>query len=86
MSDIFIGRQPIYDRKLGVYAYELLFRSEQSNAADITDGDKATSDVIVNAFLEIGLDNRSFSVSVQKETKNHINNPKKTNRAPKRGY
>ena len=57
MSDIFIGRQPIYDRKLGVYPYELLFRSEQSNAADITDGDKATSDVIVNAFLEIGLDN-----------------------------
>jgi c-di-GMP phosphodiesterase len=57
MSDIFIGRQPIYDRKLIVYAYELLFRSEQSNAADITDGDKATSDVIVNAFLEIGLDN-----------------------------
>ena len=57
MSDIFIGRQPIYDRKLGVYAYELLFRSEHSNAADITDGDKATSDVIVNAFLEIGLDN-----------------------------
>jgi EAL and modified HD-GYP domain-containing signal transduction protein len=57
MSDIFIGRQPIYDRKLGVYAYELLFRSEQSNAADITDGDKATSDVIVNTFLEIGLDN-----------------------------
>jgi EAL and modified HD-GYP domain-containing signal transduction protein len=57
MSDIFIGRQPIYDRKLGVYAYELLFRSKQSNAADITDGDKATSDVIVNTFLEIGLDN-----------------------------
>jgi EAL and modified HD-GYP domain-containing signal transduction protein len=57
MSDIFIGRQPIYDRKLGVYAYELLFRSEQSDSADITDGDKATSDVIVNTFLEIGLDN-----------------------------
>ena len=57
MSDIFIGRQPIYDRNLGVYAYELLFRSEQSDTADITDGDKATSDVIVNTFLEIGLDN-----------------------------
>jgi EAL and modified HD-GYP domain-containing signal transduction protein len=57
MSDIFIGRQPIYDRNLGVYAYELLFRSERSNTADITDGDKATSDVIVNTFLEIGLDN-----------------------------
>ena len=57
MSDIFIGRQAIYDRKLEVYAYELLFRSQQSDSADITDGDKATSDVIVNTFLEIGLDN-----------------------------
>ncbi len=57
MNDIFIGRQPIYDRKQGVYAYELLFRSAHSNAADITDGDQATSDVIVNTFMEIGLDN-----------------------------
>jgi len=57
MSDIFIGRQAIYDRKLEVYAYELLFRSQPSGSADITDGDKATSDVIVNTFLEIGLDN-----------------------------
>ena len=57
MSDIFIGRQPIYDRKLGVYAYELLFRTADMNRAAITDGDKATSDVIINTFLEIGLDN-----------------------------
>ena len=57
MSDIFIGRQPIYDRKQRVYAYELLFRSAHRNAADIIDGDKATSDVIVNTFMEIGLDN-----------------------------
>ncbi len=57
MNDIFIGRQPIYDRKLGVYAYELLFRTADMNRAAITDGDKATSDVIINTFLEIGLDN-----------------------------
>ena len=57
MSEIFIGRQPIYDRKLNVYGYELLFRAAHTNRADITDGDKATSDVIVNAFMEIGLDN-----------------------------
>ena len=57
MNDIFIGRQPIYDRNLGVYAYELLFRAAHANTAEITDGDKATSDVIVNTFLEIGLDN-----------------------------
>ena len=57
MSDIFVGRQPIYDRELEVYAYELLFRAAHSNVAQITDGDQATSAVIVNAFMEIGLDN-----------------------------
>lgn len=57
MSDIYIGRQPIYDRKLDVYAYELLFRAAEDNSAKFTDGDQATSDVIVNTFLEIGIDN-----------------------------
>ncbi len=57
MSDIYIGRQPIYDRKLDVYAYELLFRAAPDNSASFTDGDQATTDVIVNTFLEIGLDN-----------------------------
>jgi len=56
VSDIFIGRQPIYDRRLGVYGYELLFRATDMNRAAISDGDKATSDVIINTFLEIGLD------------------------------
>jgi EAL and modified HD-GYP domain-containing signal transduction protein len=57
MSDIYIGRQPIYDRKLNVYGYELLFRAASDNSARFTDGDQATTDVIVNTFLEIGLDN-----------------------------
>jgi EAL and modified HD-GYP domain-containing signal transduction protein len=56
MKDIFIGRQPIYDRRLRVYAYELLFRAADTGRADFIDGDKATSDVIVNAFMEFGLD------------------------------
>lgn len=56
MSDIFIARQPIYDRKLNVYAYELLYRAGiESNHANITDGDDATSQVLVNALIEIGL-------------------------------
>ena len=38
-------------------AYELLFRAASDNSAKFTDGDQATSDVIVNTFLEIGLDN-----------------------------
>lgn len=57
MSDIYIGRQPIYDRSLNLYAYELLFRAATDNRADFVDGDQATTDVIVNTFLEIGLDN-----------------------------
>ena len=56
MQDIFIGRQPIFDRNLEVFAYELLFRSGIENRAGEFDGDQATSQVIVNAFIEIGLD------------------------------
>ncbi|MBI5041049.1 MAG: HDOD domain-containing protein [Gammaproteobacteria bacterium] len=56
MQDIYIGRQPIFDRDLNVFAYELLFRSGTQNHAGEFDGDQATSQVIVNAFIEIGLD------------------------------
>lgn len=57
MSEVFVGRQPIYDRKLGVYGYELLFRSgEVNNAAGAVSADGATSQTIVNTFLEIGLE------------------------------
>lgn len=57
MTDIYIARQPIYDRDLDVFAYELLFRNNQQNRAGIVDGDQATTDVIVNTFMEIGLNN-----------------------------
>lgn len=53
---IFIGRQPIFNSKLKVVGYELLFRSGNANAFDGSDGDKATSQVINNALMEIGLD------------------------------
>lgn len=57
MSEVFVGRQPIYDRKLGVYGYELLFRSgEVNNASGAVSADGATSQTIVNTFLEIGLE------------------------------
>ncbi len=56
MDDIYIGRQPIYDAKLKVIAYELLFRSGQINEANVIDGDCATTNVIINAITEIGLD------------------------------
>ena len=57
MSEVFVGRQPIYDRKLGVYGYELLFRSGvANNAAGAVSADGATSQTIINTFIEIGLE------------------------------
>ena len=58
MPNIAIGRQPIFDKELETVAYELLFRDcDGQNQANITDGDQATSNVILAAFTEIGLDN-----------------------------
>ena len=57
MATIFLARQPIYDRQMGVYAYELLYRNKVSSQADVIDGDRATTDVIISALMDIGLEN-----------------------------
>lgn len=44
--DAFIARQPIFDRHLDVYGYELFFRSGLQNAFDFDDMDQATRKVI----------------------------------------
>ena len=54
--EVYLGRQPILDSGLKVAGYELLFRSSQVNACDSTDDVEATSQVIVNAVLGVGLD------------------------------
>ncbi len=56
MKEVFIGRQPVFDRDLNVYGYELLYRRDDINASGIIDDDRATSQVIVNTCLEFGLD------------------------------
>lgn len=55
---VIIGRQPIYDRDLNVYAYELLFRAGRSNTSGVTaeNADMATSRVINHAFMELGIE------------------------------
>ncbi len=54
-SNVLVGRQPIFDRELDIYAYELLFRGAiDMSSAEIDDGDCATSQLILNTFLEIG--------------------------------
>lgn len=52
--DLFVGRQPILDRNLRTYGYELLFRSSESNRSNVVDADAATAAVISNTFLSVG--------------------------------
>lgn len=48
-----LARQPIYNEKMEVMAFELLFRSGETNAANFDDEDHATSEVILNAFTSL---------------------------------
>jgi EAL and modified HD-GYP domain-containing signal transduction protein len=56
MHDAFIGRQPIFDNKMAVYGYELLFRNGEQNHAGDIDGNQASSQVMLNTLTEFGLD------------------------------
>jgi c-di-GMP-related signal transduction protein len=53
--DIYVARQPIFDINDKAVAYELLYRSSTVNNYQHTNGDQATTDVIVNSFLNIGI-------------------------------
>ena len=55
-----VARQPILDRNLNTYAYELLYRGEilgmNNTTLDSAAGDLATNQVINNAFMDIGIE------------------------------
>ena len=53
--DVFVARQPIFDRRKKVYGYELLFRSGIENACPPTDGTEASRHVLHVAWLDLGL-------------------------------
>jgi EAL and modified HD-GYP domain-containing signal transduction protein len=54
--NLFIARQPIFDRENTVYGYELLYREESKIAYDAKDGDMASSSVIITGFVSMGLE------------------------------
>jgi EAL and modified HD-GYP domain-containing signal transduction protein len=56
MEKAFVVRQPIYRGDLTLFAYELLFRNNELNNAAFTNGDQATAQVLLDTFMEIGLD------------------------------
>ena len=57
IDNIFVARQPIYNRRNDLAGYELLYRSGEVDVAEFEDGDRASSEVILNSFMNIGMDN-----------------------------
>lgn len=60
----FVGRQAIFDRKNQVVGYELLFRNSLENRARFSDANQATATTMLNAFVELGLDQLAGQVPV----------------------
>ncbi len=57
--DIFVARQPIFDKHLQVFGYELLYRDGLENACRAVDGDQATMAVIRNTLMVFGAETLS---------------------------
>ncbi|HWL24517.1 MAG TPA: HDOD domain-containing protein [Ureibacillus sp.] len=53
---VFVARQPIFNAVGDVIAYELLYRNSEINSFPMIDGDQATTDVIINSFINIGIE------------------------------
>jgi EAL and modified HD-GYP domain-containing signal transduction protein len=59
-----VGRQAIFDRQMEIFGYELLYRDGTGNSANFMDGDEATAKVMVNTFLELGIDHIAGNAQV----------------------
>ncbi|MBH0230466.1 EAL and HDOD domain-containing protein [Halobacillus yeomjeoni] len=58
--EVFVARQPILEANEEVYAYEILYRNSQDNRfTPVDDENRATSEVLMNSFLTIGLERLS---------------------------
>lgn len=57
MIDVFVARQPIFDRHDSLSGYELLYRNTAlSTVADGAAADTMCTDTVIHSFLDIGLD------------------------------
>lgn len=54
--DVYMARQPIFNKKKSIYGYELLFRGGTANAFPDIDGDTATSKLLANSFFNMGIE------------------------------
>ena len=66
-----MARQPIFDRRLEVVGYELLFRDGRVPEAAVASPEGATASVVLNSLTEIGLErivgNRTAWINVSRE-------------------
>ncbi len=53
--EIYVARQPIFDRKLQLYGYELLYRKSKNNFYEGDSDDQATAELINNSFLAMDI-------------------------------
>lgn len=53
--DAYVARQPIFNKKMQIYAYELLFCDGTDKYLPEMDGDLATSQVLSNSVINIGM-------------------------------
>lgn len=54
--EVYVGRQPIFDRHSNVFGYELLYRRSMNNFYEGVDGNQATRDLIYNAFFAMQIE------------------------------
>lgn len=54
--DVFVARQPIFNKNKKIYAYELLFRTGLSNSFPDIDGEIATTSLLSSSFFTVGID------------------------------
>jgi len=54
--DVYVARQPIFNRHRRIFAYELLFRNGMSSAFPGVDGDEDTSSLLSSSFFTVGIE------------------------------
>jgi EAL and modified HD-GYP domain-containing signal transduction protein len=54
--NIFVATQPIFNKKLNVFGYEVLHRSNANNAYNHENPDVASSEVLINTFEVVGIE------------------------------
>ena len=52
--DIYVARQPIFNRNMGLFGYELLYRRSENNFYEGEDHSRATKELVHNTFLVMG--------------------------------